>query len=79
MTLERRPGLAAAAGGGSCRVVVTGPVYEAQPEQAAPRRVPVSDELALMALNYTSGTTGRPKGVMYHHRGAYPQALAWGR
>jgi fatty-acyl-CoA synthase len=56
--------------------VVTGPVYEAQPEQAAPRRVPVSDELALMALNYTSGTTGRPKGVMYHHRGAYPQALA---
>jgi fatty-acyl-CoA synthase len=71
-------GLAAAAvgGGGSCRVVVTGPQYEARLEQARPRRVPVSDELALMALNYTSGTTGRPKGVMYHHRGAYLQALA---
>ena len=30
----------------------------------------------LLALNYTSGTTGRPKGVMYHHRGAYLQAVA---
>ena len=29
-----------------------------------------------LAINYTSGTTGRPKGVMYHHRGAYLNALA---
>ncbi|GAT16032.1 AMP-dependent synthetase and ligase [Mycolicibacterium thermoresistibile] len=36
----------------------------------------VDDELALLSLNYTSGTTGRPRGVMYHHRGAYLQALA---
>jgi len=29
-----------------------------------------------ISINYTSGTTGRPKGVMYHHRGAYLNALA---
>ena len=31
----------------------------------------VDDEDGTIAINYTSGTTGRPKGVMYHHRGAY--------
>ena len=30
-----------------------------------------ADEWESLALNYTSGTTGRPKGVVYHHRGAY--------
>jgi fatty-acyl-CoA synthase len=34
------------------------------------------DERGLVAVNYTSGTTGRPKGVMYHHRGAYLQSVA---
>ncbi len=29
------------------------------------------DEWDAIALNYTSGTTGNPKGVVYHHRGAY--------
>ena len=33
------------------------------------------DEWQAIALNYTSGTTGDPKGVVYHHRGAYLNAL----
>ena len=37
---------------------------------------PVTDERSLLSINYTSGTTGKPKGVMYHHRGAHLQALA---
>ena len=34
------------------------------------------DEWDAIALNYTSGTTGDPKGVVYHHRGAYLLAIA---
>ena len=34
-----------------------------------------SDEWQAISLNYTSGTTGNPKGVVYHHRGAYLNAL----
>ncbi|MBE1237149.1 acyl-CoA synthetase [Phaeovibrio sulfidiphilus] len=34
------------------------------------------DEWDAIALNYTSGTTGNPKGVVYHHRGAYLGAMA---
>ena len=33
------------------------------------------DEGQALALNYTSGTSGRPKGVIYHHRGAYLMAM----
>lgn len=36
----------------------------------------VEDERSTISINYTSGTTGSPKGVMYHHRGAYLNALA---
>ena len=40
------------------------------------------DEWAPISLNYTSGTTGDPKGVVYHHRGAFLNAIgnqmAWG-
>ena len=43
---------------------------------------PPSDEWNAISLNYTSGTTGNPKGVVYHHRGAYLLAIgnnmAWG-
>jgi fatty-acyl-CoA synthase len=43
---------------------------------AEPYGVRCADEHSLLAINYTSGTTGHPKGVMYSHRGAYLQALA---
>jgi fatty-acyl-CoA synthase len=40
------------------------------------------DEWESIALNYTSGTTGRPKGVVLHHRGAYLNTMgtpvSWG-
>ncbi len=41
-----------------------------------------ADEWDAISLNYTSGTTGNPKGVVYHHRGAYLNAIGnimtWG-
>jgi len=43
---------------------------------------PPADEWDAITLNYTSGTTGNPKGVVYHYRGAYLNALGnivtWG-
>src|SRR5712691_2787427 len=36
---------------------------------------PPQDEWSAITLNYTSGTTGNPKGVVYHHRGAFLNAL----
>jgi fatty-acyl-CoA synthase len=35
-----------------------------------------TDEWQAISLNYTSGTTGKPKGVVYHHRGAYLNAVS---
>ena len=50
-------------------------------DPAFPEMTP-GDEWDAIALNYTSGTTGNPKGVVYHHRGAYLNALGnvlvWG-
>ncbi len=57
--------------------------YEAFLEEGDPDfawRMP-EDEWEAISLNYTSGTTGKPKGVVYHHRGAFLNAvgnlLAW--
>ena len=46
---------------------------EGDPEYAY--RLP-EDEWQAISLNYTSGTTGKPKGVVYHHRGAYLNAVS---
>ncbi|HTN28231.1 MAG TPA: acyl-CoA synthetase, partial [Burkholderiales bacterium] len=58
--------------------------YEALLEEGDPEwdwQWPV-DEWQAISLNYTSGTTGNPKGVVYHHRGAYLNGvgniLVWG-
>ena len=65
--------------------VYTGPVerigeitYDAfvgQGDAQEPWELP-ADEWDAIALNYTSGTTGNPKGVVYHHRGAAINAVS---
>ncbi|MDQ3811966.1 MAG: long-chain-fatty-acid--CoA ligase [Chloroflexota bacterium] len=57
--------------------VLAGPDYEALLEEGEPEPFvsAVDDEDQTISINYTSGTTGRPKGVMYTHRGAYLNAL----
>ncbi len=57
-------------------VVAIGDDYEGWlGERDGPGMVDPDDEQDLIAINYTSGTTGRPKGVMYTHRGAYLNSL----
>ena len=53
--------------------------YEALLASASQQNDPIvfqGDEWDAIALNYTSGTTGEPKGVVYHHRGAYMNAIS---
>jgi fatty-acyl-CoA synthase len=51
--------------------------YEDYLAEGSPEPAPdlLEDEEETISINYTSGTTGRPKGVMYTHRGAYLSAL----
>ena len=52
--------------------------YEALLDSGDPHYAwqPPNDEWDAISLNYTSGTTGNPKGVVYHHRGAYTAAIS---
>ncbi|ASU78326.1 acyl-CoA synthetase [Actinopolyspora erythraea] len=62
-------------GSSSSPAVITSERYDELVAAASPHHVEVTDERELLSINYTSGTTGHPKGVMYHHRGAYLTAL----
>ncbi len=76
--LERRPRVIdiddAAAGGGDLVGDIEYEDFIAAGDPEFDWRPP-EDEWDAIALNYTSGTTGNPKGVVYHHRGAYLNAL----
>src|ERR687898_360643 len=54
-----------------------GDPYEDYLSEGSPEPVEsvLEDEEETISINYTSGTTGRPKGMMYTHRGAYLSAL----
>src|SRR5215210_7509314 len=61
------------------RIVDTGEEgdpYEDYLAEGSPEPVEsvLEDEEEMISVNYTSGTTGQPKGVMYNHRGAYLNA-----
>ena len=76
-TLPNPPTLIAVDSGSGPTQRLTAHAYEAVLETGAARFEwhPPASEWDAISLNYTSGTTGPPKGVVYHHRGAYLSAL----
>jgi fatty-acyl-CoA synthase len=64
----------AAAGGGRRLGEIEYEAFIAEGDPCFEGRWP-DNEWDAIALNYTSGTTGNPKGVVYHHRGAYLNAM----
>jgi fatty-acyl-CoA synthase len=63
--------------GGAGGRPLDGPTYAefVSGAEVVPLAFDLDDEERLVSINYTSGTTGRPKGVMYTHRGAYLNAF----
>jgi fatty-acyl-CoA synthase len=74
--LERRPVVVVIGGSDQDRKALAAFDYDAFLEASDPLDWrPPADEWDALALNYTSGTTGAPKGAVYSHRGAYLNAL----
>jgi fatty-acyl-CoA synthase len=59
---------------GQCVGVTDYEAFIGEGDENHPWSLP-DDEWRAISLNYTSGTTGNPKGVVYHHRGAYLNAI----
>lgn len=76
--LDNPPPVVLIASHGSATSELAADAYEQLIEQGDPdfTWAKVEDEWAALTLSYTSGTTGDPKGVVYHHRGGYLAGLA---